>query len=45
MEKVPRVLWWLFGGLVVLTAGVLVDVISPISWAKASHTGSLQEGA
>ena len=29
MEKVPRVLWWLFGGLVVLTAGVLVDVIPP----------------
>ena len=29
MEKVPRVLWWLLGGLVVLTAGVLVDVIPP----------------
>ena len=29
MEKVPRVLWWLLGGLVVLTAGVLVDVLPP----------------
>lgn len=29
MEKVPRFLWWLLGGVAVFDAGVLVDVISP----------------
>ena len=29
MEKVPRVLWWLFGGLVALAAAVLVAAKAP----------------